>query len=499
MPRLAFLLVFLCEILSANCLECHANIEKFDEKNHDFSCQTCHLKKADFSSKDHSKIIAHPGSNEHMDEFCSQCHSEQIKAYKNSNHFTHKNEIKAILTAFDIDKNLTMQDFLKPKNKNLENFEDLVLDMVERKCLRCHTAGHGQSGAYHGLGCMACHTHYAKNGRYSGKDEFGGVNLHSKTHELKKANNETCQSCHNKYFVGADYSGLFPTDEHKDFRTPLDKNGNFPSKKHGTNYHQLSPDIHEQIGLSCISCHTSHTKSSKFDNFDDFFGNQTSDFETKTCQGCHTPSPNFAHASYHANLSCNACHASWQGNFYELNIILDESKNYAKWQNLAQNDEWINKILRQNTAKTPKMPNLNGEMKNGIYHSVFSLMRFENVFLLNDTISGKIELSRPIFDYNLMRISKNGNLVSLNNGKNFSLFAPFSPHTITKQAKNCELCHANSLQFGKTYGGISEFFVPKFGDTNATKLLNATPLSPNQLKRLNSQKYKKIRAKSLIN
>lgn len=468
--KFALFCVIFSVFLNANCTECHEKIEKFDAKNHDFSCQTCHLKKADQTSTDHAKIIAHPASNENMSEFCGECHESHIKSYKNSNHFTHKNEINTILKAFDIDKNASILEFANLQKENLDDTQKLAIEIISQKCLNCHTSTQGQNGAFRGLGCMACHTHYADNGKYQGKDEFAGENLHSKTHELKKADSGVCASCHNKFFVGADFTGKFPIDAHKDFRTPLGINGNFPSKFHGDFYHQLSPDIHANLGFSCISCHTSHRQNSS-DKFDEFFAKKQSDFELKSCESCHKIKPNFAHANYHDKLSCVACHASWQGSFYELNLIKDESKDEKKWQNLIEFDK--------NTKK---------------YHAVFSLSRFENLLLINDLNSGKIAISRPIFQYNLIHFSKDGNQTSPLKNKKFEIFAPFSPHTVSKKAKNCELCHENPLQLGKNYGGISEFFTP----SKNAKFNNSTPLSEEQLKRLNSLFYKKTRAKMII-
>ena len=464
--KFALFCVVFSVFLNANCLECHEKIEKFELVNHDFSCEKCHLKKEDQTSKDHAKIVAHPASNENMSEFCGECHDEHIKSYKNSNHFTHKNEINAILMAFGIDKNASINEFANLKN--LSEKQKFGIDIIQNKCLNCHTGSQGQNGAFRGLGCMACHTEYANAGKYHGKDEFAGTTLHSKTHEMKKAGSDACLSCHNKYFVGADFMGQFLIDTHKDFRTPLDKNGNFHGKFKGDFYHNLSQDIHANLGFSCVDCHTSHNENQA--KFDDFFKNNKSDFKTKSCENCHEISPNFAHASYHEGLVCTSCHASWQGSFYELNLIKDESKNAKKWENIL--DFW-------------------GGKKN--YHAVFSLSRFENVFLLNDAKSGKIALGRPNFQYNLMQISKNGEEVSLNDKREFEAFAPFSPHTVSKQAKNCELCHENPLQSGKSYGGVSEFFTP----SDNAKFINSTPLTKEQQNRLNSPLYKKTRAKML--
>ena len=152
-------------------------------------------------------------------------------------------------------------------------------------------------------------------------------------------------------------------------------------------------------------------------------------------------------------------------------MIKDESKDEKKWQNLID--------FNKNTKK---------------YHAVFSLSRFENLLLINDFNSGKIAILRPIFQYNLIHFSKDGKQISPLKNKKFEIFAPFSPHTVSKKAKNCELCHENSLQLGKNYGGISEFFTP----SRESKFLNSTPLNEEQLNRLNSLFYKKTRAKMII-
>lgn len=82
--------------------------------------------------------------------------------------------------------------------------------------------------------------------------------------------------------------------------------------------------------------------------------------------------------------------------------------------------------------------------------------------------------------------------VSKINGKNIEGWIPYSPHTITKKAKSCESCHNNNLQNNKTSNNtILSLQKPK-------NIINGYPLTKIQLNKLNSKKYKKIRAKNLF-
>ena len=258
-----------------SCENCHS-VEKFEPKNHNFSCESCHKSKispsdfpqslAKFGGFSHENIIAHPASPAHYVEFCGSCHAKQISEFEKSNHFTHKNEIKTIFSAFNMDLNPSLQDFLSQNLPNLSEKERVVADFVERKCLKCHAFDNGESSLFsaHGKGCMSCHASYAPSAQYSGSDANTSARPHSRTHTLSRADNEVCTSCHNKYFIGTDFMGLFPQNTHKDYRTPLQKNGNFPGLRHGVTYANLRPDAHFSAGLVCADCHKmSETKAVK--------------------------------------------------------------------------------------------------------------------------------------------------------------------------------------------------------------------------------------------
>ncbi|MDA3047985.1 hypothetical protein [Campylobacter sp. JMF_08 NE1] len=482
-----------------SCENCHS-VEKFDAQNHNFSCESCHKSKispsdfpqnlAKFGGFSHENIIAHPASPAHYGEFCGSCHAKQISEFEKSNHFTHKNEIKTIFSAFNMDLNLSLQDFLSQNLPNLSEKERVVADFVERKCLKCHAFDNGENSLFsaHGKGCMACHASYAPSAHYGGSDANTSARPHSRTHTLSRADNEVCASCHNKYFIGTDFMGLFPQNTHKDYRTPLQKNGNFPGLRHGVTYANLRPDAHFSAGLVCADCH----KMS----------------ETKSCEACHeTATQNNTSHKFHQNLECATCHSAWGGSFYELNAMLDFSKDYENWQNLIEFDASAKRFnaraLRQNTRPAPFSRTLGGERKPGIWHSAFSLERFENVLLVRKN-NGKIALARPVFGYNLSIKDENASVAKFGeSGERFEVWKPFSPHSVQKIGKSCEACHENPLQSRETHGGISELFAPKFCENprqkNCAKLLDASPLNEREMQNLKSILYKKTRAKEILN
>lgn len=238
------------------CKSCH-NVETFEAKNHNFTCIECHILPRDRSEFSHDDIISHPTSDRYADEFCGRCHKKEIDKFRASNHYTHQNEINLVFATFGLDRNYTLQNLPSPPDK-IQTKEQLLTDMLRRKCLKCHTENSSDydSGTHHGKGCMACHIEYANNGVYSGKDKkMRGKKPFAKTHKMSKPKDKNCLACHNKSFVGLEYFGLFPKDYDKSYRAPLRSDGKYPVQIYGADYHHLSSDVHYEAGLSCVDCH----------------------------------------------------------------------------------------------------------------------------------------------------------------------------------------------------------------------------------------------------
>lgn len=316
--------------------------------------------------------------------------------------------------------------------------------------------------------CLACHSPHKNK-------------LDSKQ---AKPTQEKCLKCHNNEFIGSDYLGLFPHDYDKAYRSPISKDGYYPKRPHGIDYHHLSSDIHHQRGMSCVDCHKK---------------TQNKTWESKVdCKSCHQNISQQNHKNYHGNLSCNSCHSAWNTSSYELNVLRDDTSNYKQWKRLKVQDDiylenFLTKALKAKTAPAPKMPDyLSNKLEDGIWYSGWKFRRWENFFLINSD-DGKIKIAKPMFQYRISYKDKNGKTilddVSKLDGKRIEAFLPKEPHTITKKAKSCEMCHQNKIMLDKN-------LINK--DLFQGKILKGSPLSSKQLEKLESNFYKKERAKILF-
>jgi hypothetical protein len=99
-----------------------------------------------------------------------------------------------------------------------------------------------------------------------------------------------------------------------------------------------------------------------------------------------------------------------------------------------------------------------------------------------------------MFSYRISYKDKNGTMIlddiyKINNSK-IEAFLPKVPHTISKKAKSCEMCHNNKIM-------LDNNLINK--DILKGKVLKGTPLNKQQLDRLISPFYKQERAKIFFN
>jgi hypothetical protein len=397
---------------------------------------------------------------------CTKCHQDKIDKCKKSNHFTLKNAINITRKTWGIkDSNVTLQTL--PKSKiNISKPQDLVDDFLRRKCLRCHLNSKTINKT-NNL-CLSCH------------------NKHTNKYDSKKAKptQKKCLKCHNNEFIGTDYLGLFPHDYDKSYRSPITKEGYYPNRPYGIDFHHLSGDIHHTKGMSCISCHNNKNNTN---------------WETGTkCSSCHLNLSKQNHKNYHKNISCSACHSAWNISSYQLNILRDDSKNYLQWKRLTvQDDRYLEKFLKKaikaKIKPNPMMPDyLTNKLEDGLWYSGWLFRRWENFFLINDT-NGKIKIAKPMFQYRISYKDKNGKTIlddiTKIHGDKIEAFLPKSAHTISKKAKSCEMCHNNKIMLDNNL--INKNILKG-------KVLKGTNLTPKQLKKLSSPFYKSQRAKMLF-
>jgi hypothetical protein len=399
---------------------------------------------------------------------CMACHNDKMKQCKGSNHFTLKNEINLTRTIWGIsDSNVTLQTLPQAK-ADIQNPSELVDDFLRRKCLKCHLTS-SQVNPSKNL-CLACHSPHINS-----QDAFKA-----------KATQEKCLSCHNNNYIGTDYLGLFPHDYDKAYRSPISKKGFYPSRPYDIDYHHLNSDIHFQKGLQCIDC---HQKTSNVSNWE----------TTVSCSNCHKDLSQQNHKVYHQKISCNACHATWTINSYELNVLRDDTPNYKQWKRLTVQEDsylehFLNKAIKSKKSIKPVMPDyLDNKLKKGIWYSGWKFKRWENFFLVNDK-NNQIKIAIPRYQYRISYKDENGTMIfnDINsmNGEKIEAFIPKSPHTIGKYAKSCEMCHENRIMLDQSLMN---------SDILKGKIYKGTPLSKEQLLKLTSSYYKIERAKILFN
>jgi hypothetical protein len=121
-------------------------------------------------------------------------------------------------------------------------------------------------------------------------------------HKIASATQEECLACHKGYFVGREYLGMAPREDHPRYqRGP---------KQMGDTSLKMRPDIHAELGMECQDCHSMQSLIS---------GKKTA----KTCEDCHQPDLNVIEHSIAAHMDkmeCYACHSAWApqeyGSFY---------------------------------------------------------------------------------------------------------------------------------------------------------------------------------------
>jgi hypothetical protein len=123
-------------------------------------------------------------------------------------------------------------------------------------------------------------------------------------HFTAKPKDESCLRCHSGYFVGADYHGRAPREDHARYRRgPV---------ADGEPFLKMLPDVHRESGLACADCHTVH-------------GRPDGRPITASCASCHpAPSPRVpehAIAGHLEKMRCVACHAAWAPQEYGTFLV----------------------------------------------------------------------------------------------------------------------------------------------------------------------------------
>lgn len=422
---------------SPGCRGCHAKIQL--DKPHDFACADCH--QGDNSTNDrqraHQGLNARPAAPESMVAVCGRCHARQVEGCAQSRHFTLRNEVNLIRSQFGLEPVSGLRDLPEPSNPP-ESKEDLVNDLLRRRCLRCHlsTVGDSYPQTQRGLGCAACHLRKIE----------GKLNSHA----FSLPSERQCLSCHYGNRVGGDFAGMHEHDLGSDFRSPQASKAPH-LRPYGVEQHDLAPDIHRQRGLTCLDCHSGAELAGKQ--------------PAVRCQDCHDPQPGRipplkhlrregedgqliltgrasgkehpiprlqhpAHAQYGGKVACQVCHAQWSFNDQGTHLLLSYAQDTAPWRPLAVQGSSEAEAFIRGKEKPTMTDTLSGQKRPGVWLQGYSLRRWENMLIQQDK-DGIVKVFRPILDLRLSAVDARGSVIggfdNLSGGSDGLL--PYTPHT----------------------------------------------------------------------
>jgi hypothetical protein len=181
-------------------------------------------------------------------------------------------------------------------------------------CLACHTSARGvltgpmatrasekrfarramgpDGARFFSQACAACHV--------AGCDDCHGAAPHAG----RRPGNDACTRCHKGTFVGWDYLGRAPREDHERYRRgPV---------ADGEPYLKMLPDVHAERGMTCADCHSMRSL-------------QEGRKAAKTCRDCHPAVsrkvPEHALAAHLEKMACEACHAAWAAQEYGTFLV----------------------------------------------------------------------------------------------------------------------------------------------------------------------------------
>jgi hypothetical protein len=397
------------------CRRCHL---PHQDKAHTFTCSTCHAGNETNNDKQvaHTGLIAKPAHPATMNQACGQCHQGQVAGVAQSLHLTLAREVNLVRKSFGAREALTGLTQI-PIADVPETPLELADDLLRRRCLRCHlySSGDPYPSVNHGTGCAACHLDFSD-----------GAATHT---FLKTPGDKQCLQCHYGNWVGADYHGRFEHDFNDEYRTPYTTKEPF-TRPYGVEYHQLSPDIHQQRGMICIDCHSGAELMNS---------RQKGGAQGIQCQDCHLQQSleknlpanvsrvqgkylfqsqgdskqheiplmrDPAHTAYQETIACQVCHAQWAFNDTGTHLLRNDTNEYDSFWKLTTQGSWeVEKILTHNLNSDTTLPptmrdKINGEEKKGIWHQGYTMRRWESVQLGRDE-KGGIAVMRPVLDLHL--------------------------------------------------------------------------------------------------
>ena len=480
------------------CLNCHINTLGYSSYHNPelIGCASCHLGNMNSTDKEesHKGMVLIPGNLSDAKDTCGKCHPNELAKIKNSLMTTNSGLIA-------VDKYI----FGEANSPNEQYHIQLIKNSASDKhirdlCANCHLGAEKKDfGAItqmsRGGGCNACHLNYSEEAKkdlqkYISSNKKVLPKFHPATNIFVK--NEHCFGCHSRSSrISTNYEGWQETLLNEE--DVINKVGYkvFEDKRV---YKYIEEDAHHAKGLLCIDCHSSHEvmgDGKKYAHQEDAVKMQCSDCHSKgklnTIPYSKLDQESllvFLHRNYshndkqiivtkkdnnplvntyvdtdgkayligkkdnklhelkpqpdicsrdnaHKNVSCSMCHSSWTSKCIGCHNQFDKNKTRAF------------DLLDKKFVK--------GQWKEYVGEFSSSLPSMG----VKGTNGNKI--IKPALPGMILTIDK-GSYSGKRIGEDVSfhrLYAPNSPHTTVKKARDCKSCHANSTALGYGSGELN--------------------------------------------
>ena len=481
-----------------SCMICHDNVNGFTLSHNPeaIGCFSCHGGNPFDGNKEgaHNNMLLIPGNFADADRSCgtTNCHPN-ITERRNSNIMSN------ISGMISVDRFVFNEQESPDLLTDVHSLGNTAADEhLKNMCVVCHLDNPKvETGPVteksRGGGCLACHINY---------DEFASTAWFTHNSDLNdtsylnhhpsismKVSNQHCFGCHSRSGrISTNFEGWHETTmEPEDM--PIGKSHRLVEESRVFRY--VEEDVHHTLGINCIDCHNSyelmgdgkyyahqedqttitcvdcHFSGSpnlikandldeesarialmRFGSLNDkeflatndrniplintYYQNDTSYFLTKNLATKHIlskPGATCQKGESHSTVSCSACHSSWAPscigchNEYDIN-----EAGYDMQKNIEKQGSWVEYIGEFN-AHPPALG-----------------LREENGKQIVIPVVPGMVLSIDIGSYNKQ----------LHDSLIFKrLFAPATPHTTSKQGRDCKSCHYNSTALGYGEGVFS--------------------------------------------
>ena len=491
-----------------SCLNCHINNVGFSDyhKPENIGCVSCHLGNPKSEDKEisHKNMVLIPGNLSDAEKTCGKCHKDELYKIQHSLMTTNSGLVAVDKFIFgeadspDYHYNITDIGFTGAE----KHLRDL--------CANCHLgAEKSEYGKIdqlsRGGGCNACHLNYSAQAekdlkKYLSSDKKVIPKVHPSTDIF--VSDEHCFGCHSRSSrISTNYQGWHETLLDK--KDILNKEGykEFEDKRI---YSYQGEDVHHAKGMLCIDCHSSHEVMG--DGKDHLHEEKA---VTLNCADCHfKDKPNtitydeldvesslvFLHRKYkhtdkrilavkkdghplvntfvdenddvfligkgdgklhpikkqsnvcsrdiaHNNVSCSTCHAQWSPRCIGCHNEFD--KNDKGGYDLLDKQQVI------------------GQWRENIFEFYADLPAMG----VRDNEEGrKIEPAIPGMILTIDHKSYDTN--SKKENSFHRLYAPNSPHTISKEVRDCKSCHTNPAAIGYGNGKLIYDISKGYGEWN---------------------------------